>query len=133
MNKAKESAHVRKARRKLKQQFVEEHKMINKKALEQMSISIKRWISRHSGERISLLSKTFTLFDENQHPASPQDHYINELSRSIMSGKIPSEEKGQVQQVEPVEQEALVGPVKPIEPQTEAHETPKPLEGRVTF
>lgn len=130
MNKVKESAHVRKARRKLRQQIAEEHKMINKKALEQMSISIKRWISRHSGERISLLSKTFTLFDENQHPASPQDQYINELSRSIMSGKIPSEQEVQEQKVE---QEVLVGPVKPVEQQAEAEVPPKPLEGRVTF
>lgn len=118
--KAKESAHVRKARRKLRQQLNEEHKKVNKKALEQMSISIKRWISRHAGERISLLSKTFTLFDENQHPAPPQDQYINELSKSIMGGVIPSEEVVKKQAVEaevPVEQPAEV----------------KPLEGRVTF
>jgi hypothetical protein len=123
INKAKESAHVRKARRKLRQQIADENKKINKKALEQMSINIKRWISRHSGERISLLSKTFTLFDENQHPAPAQDQYINELSKSIMGGVIPSEEAVKKQAEEVVE--AQVAPV--------ADSEIKPLEGRVTF
>lgn len=126
--KAKESAHVRKARRKLKHQIAEENKKINKKAIEQMSITIKRWISRHSGERISLLSKTYTLFDENQHPVPPQDQYINELSKSIMKGMIPSEEAVKKQAVEAKVEE----PVAPIVEQEAVVES-KPLEGRVTF
>lgn len=81
--KAKESRQVEKLRRKLKTQMAEEHKKINKKALEQMRITMKRWIQRHAGERINLLNKTFTLFDENKHPATSQDQYIASVAKRL--------------------------------------------------
>lgn len=110
---AKESAHIRKARRKLKNQLSEENKKINKKALEQMSINIKRWISRHAGERINLLSKTFTLFDENQHSVFPQDQFISQLAQALVKEPSPEEVP-----------EATID-------LTEA--VAKPLEGRISF
>lgn len=60
---AKESAHVEKARRKLKQQLASEQNKINPAALEQMTNAIKTWISRHAEERIDLKQKDIKTVD----------------------------------------------------------------------
>jgi hypothetical protein len=77
--KAKESAQVKKARKKLKQQLDTEHKRITKEALDKMTESIQRWISRHANERLPLKDKSFTLFDENQHSARTKSKFIQHL------------------------------------------------------
>lgn len=84
--KAKESAQVQKARRKLKKQLGGENKRVNKKALEQIRETMKRWIRRHDGERINLMNKTFTLFDENKHTERSHDRHIQALMQRLQKG-----------------------------------------------
>lgn len=86
--KAKESPHVEKARRKLREQFAIEESRITPAALEKMSSAIKTWISRHSQERINLKSKEFTtLFDKNQHPATVKSKFVSKLLDQLKSTK----------------------------------------------
>lgn len=84
--KARESQQIQRLRRKIKEQIHDEHKQINQKALEQMRKAMKRWIGRHSEERISLLNKTITLFDENKHTERPHDKQISALMKQIQKG-----------------------------------------------
>lgn len=78
--KAKESPHIEKARKKLREQLASEESKITPAALEKMTSAIKTWISRHSQERIDLKDKEFTtLFDRNQHPATVKSRYVSKL------------------------------------------------------
>src|SRR5262249_44866292 len=83
MMKAKESAQISKARRKLLQQMAEENKHITTQALEQIRKSMHYWIARHSGERINLKAKEITIFDENRHSAQPQNRFILDLLQHL--------------------------------------------------
>lgn len=87
MIKAKESAQVLKARKKLMQQMAEENEHITAQALDKIRKSIHYWIARHAGERIDLKSKEITLFDENRHSVGPQNKYILNLLQSLQSGR----------------------------------------------
>ncbi len=81
--KAKESAQIAKARKKLKQQIVEEHKHINEHALQEMRKVIQHWIARHEQERVDLKDKTITLFDENKHTVQPKSKFISSLMKNL--------------------------------------------------
>lgn len=81
--KAKESAKILKARKKLKQQMAEENKHITSQSLEKMSKAIQHWISRHSRERIDLKNKEITFFDENTHSAQPQSRFVYNLLKTL--------------------------------------------------
>jgi hypothetical protein len=76
-NIALESEKTKKAREKLKKQFLEIEKKITPEALKQKSIEIHRWISRYAQHRVTLKNKNISLFDENQNTA--------EISRNISS------------------------------------------------
>ncbi len=78
MKKAKESAHVRRTRKKLERRMAEIDAKITPSALNEVSENIHKWISRHDAERIKLKG-TFKLFDSNEHPAQSKSHYVNEL------------------------------------------------------
>ena len=66
---AKESQKTLKAREKLRKRLEMMDAKITKEALEQKSIEIHRWISRHADNRIALKDKTIALFDENENAA----------------------------------------------------------------
>ncbi len=83
MIKAKESAQVTKARKKLLQQMGEENKHITAQALDQIRKSMHYWIARHAGERVNLKTKEITIFDENRHSASPQNRFILNLQHHL--------------------------------------------------
>lgn len=85
--KAKESRQIKKARKKLKKQFASEEKKINAEALQRMDRAIHHYINRHAGERIDLKSKTFTLFDENKHPATPESKFVLEMLKDLQQEK----------------------------------------------
>lgn len=78
-SKAKESAQIRKYRRKLKKQMESETALMNETALKKVKESIQLWISRHSGDRINLQDKSISLFDENRHPARTESAYVQNL------------------------------------------------------
>lgn len=83
-SKAKESPHVEKARRKLREQLEKESSQIVPAALAKMSSAIKTWISRHAQERIDLKDKEFvSLFDQNQHPATVKSRYVSKLLNQL--------------------------------------------------
>lgn len=88
MNKAKESTQISKARKKLLQQMADENKHITAQALDNIRKSIHYWIARHADERISLKSKEITLFDENRHPAKPQNRFILDLLYNLKDNSL---------------------------------------------
>jgi hypothetical protein len=83
--KAKESAQIQKARKKLKQQLAAAEKRINTEALQEMSKIIQAQITRHNPERISLKKKVVTLFDENTHPAKTESKFVMRLLHQLKS------------------------------------------------
>lgn len=82
-DKAKESAQVQKARKKIKDQLADAEKRINPEALHEMARIIQLQLSRRSSERINLKNKTVTLFDENQHSAKTESKFVNRLLKQI--------------------------------------------------
>lgn len=86
---AKESKQVQKARKKLKLQLQEEHKLVTESALKKVSDDIKTWISRHAQDRIQLKKKDISLFDENQHPAKLHSRFVKHLLKDL-SNPTPS-------------------------------------------
>jgi hypothetical protein len=66
---AEESLKTRRAREKLKKQLEVLEKKLTSQALEKKTIEIHRWIARHAPHRVTLRSKTISLFDENQNAA----------------------------------------------------------------
>ena len=88
--KAKESAQIQKARKKIKNQLATADKRINIEALHEMSKLIRQQIARHANERVNLKSKLVTLFDENQHSAHTQSKFINRLLTQLKH-KTPKE------------------------------------------
>lgn len=91
MAKAKESAQIQRARQKILQQIEAAEKRITPESLSKMTLLIHRQLSRHSSERISLKTKSITLFDENQHSAKTESRFIGKLLQQIK--KIPNESK----------------------------------------
>lgn len=74
--KAKESTQVVKARQKLIKQIKNENKQLTHQALEKERKVMRQWIARHAPERIDLNTKSFILFDENQHSANVENKYV---------------------------------------------------------
>jgi hypothetical protein len=75
---AGESRHVQKVRTKLEKIFTSDNKKITPEALREEGKKIKKWITRHQGERINLQEKSIKL---SPAPASPEVQKIfNELT-----------------------------------------------------
>ena len=83
ITKAKESTQIQKARQKLSKQLSEENKRLNTSALNRTTQLIRRWISRHSNERVTLKGKQIKLFDENKHSEKAHSKYVNRLLQQI--------------------------------------------------
>lgn len=82
--KAKESAQISKARKKIKEQILSQNKLTTSQALEKMTKWLQSWLARHAKERINLKEKrVVNLFDENQHPANTQSKYVSHLLKSL--------------------------------------------------
>ncbi|MCH9631073.1 MAG: hypothetical protein S4CHLAM37_10860 [Chlamydiia bacterium] len=69
-NIAEESLKTKKVREKLKRHFEKIDEEITQQALNRKITEIHRWISRHAMQRVTLKSKSISLFDENQNTAS---------------------------------------------------------------
>ncbi len=89
--KAKESAQVKKARRKLKAQIEAEQEKFDDAALRKTKAAMQRWISRNSAERVKLEDKSISLFDENRHPAKTQSKFVNALFHEIKHEAVDDE------------------------------------------
>ncbi|MBS0620919.1 MAG: hypothetical protein JSS61_05630 [Verrucomicrobia bacterium] len=99
-----ESLKTRKAREKLKRQLEAMDQVITPQALEKKTAEMHRWIERHAAHRVSLKSKGFSLFDENQNAAPLSERVsilADELSRKTQDqmGKLKAfmelEKKGE--------------------------------------
>lgn len=85
--KEKESPQIKRYRRKLKEQIEHEHEIMNESALKKVKQTIIQRLSRNTSGRISLEDKTFTVFDENQHPEPVHSKFVNDLFNQIRSGQ----------------------------------------------
>lgn len=77
--KARESAQIEKARRKLKRHLEDAEKRFNADALAKMMLLNQKQLERHKPLRINLKSRQVTLFDENQHPAKTKSTFVKHL------------------------------------------------------
>lgn len=81
--KAKESAAIAKARKKLKQRTEQDEKKITEAAIHAVRVKIEKQLMRHQAERIDLKDKRIALFDENQHPAKTKSVFIAHLLEQL--------------------------------------------------
>lgn len=81
--KAKESKQVERVREKLKKQLSIADKKVTQAALEKTRSDIAAWIQRHASERLTLKSKSLSLFDENKHPALSKSPYVKHLAHFL--------------------------------------------------
>ena len=95
-SRAKESAHVAKAREKLKQKIERENLRMTQEALRQMARVIELQLARHEGERINLKTKEIELFDENRHSAKVKSKFVAHLLGQLKAEKPKAELKGRV-------------------------------------
>lgn len=84
--KAKESAQVEKARRRLARKIAKEEKRMTNEALRQMALVIEGQLARHASERINLKSKEIELFDANRHPAVVKSRFVSQLLSELKAG-----------------------------------------------
>ena len=76
--KAKESAQIKKYRKKIKSEILEQNKKITPAALKRMSSSIKEWITLHRLGQASLKKKSI-VFDENAHSEKSHNQFVIRL------------------------------------------------------
>lgn len=79
---AEESFKTKRARQKLKKRLASMDAKITKKALEEKTMEIHKWISRHADRRIILKEKNISLFDENQNTVDVS-HKISKLAEKL--------------------------------------------------
>lgn len=82
IKKAKESAQVKRTRKKLERRLDEIDSKITPQALKEVTQDIHKWIRRHSAER-EKIPGTVKLFDQNAHPAQSKSQYVQEKLRQI--------------------------------------------------
>lgn len=83
---AQESLKTKKAREKLQKRLEVMDAKMTKEALEQKTIEIHRWISRHADNRIPLREKSISLFDENENAADISQR-ISKLAEQLQDGR----------------------------------------------
>lgn len=66
---AEESSKTKKVREKLKRHLQKIDDEVTPQALSRKITEIHKWISRHAMQRVTLKSKSISLFDENQNTA----------------------------------------------------------------
>lgn len=85
---AEESYKTKKVREKLKKHLEKIDSQVTQQELNRKIVEIHRWISRHAPNRISLKSKSISLFDENQNAAKYSQKIIGlitQLQKNIYS------------------------------------------------
>lgn len=87
--KAKESAQIQKARKKIERNLQTADKQVNPEALNKMGRLIQEQLKRHKADRISLKKRQIIAFDENQHSAAVKSHFILNLIKTIKHAKAP--------------------------------------------
>jgi hypothetical protein len=90
--KARESAQIMRARKKIEKQLQATENRMNIEALAHMRALIEKQIQRQAPERINLKKRQIVLFDENRHPAETQSKFVMHLLEKIKEGK-PAKEK----------------------------------------
>ncbi len=65
-----ESEKTKKSREKLKKKLDLLDRKVTPQALKKKTLEIHRWIERHAHHRITLKTKSISLFDENQNTAA---------------------------------------------------------------
>lgn len=81
--KAKESAALQRARKKLEKKFQEQNLLVSEKALIQMKKAMHTWLTRHSRERVPLEDKSIALFDSNKHSAKSKSRFVADLLEKV--------------------------------------------------
>lgn len=89
---AEESIKTKKVREKLKRHLEKIDEEITQQALNRKITEIHRWISRHAMQRVTLKSKSISLFDENQNTAK--------ISQKVSTFAIKLKEKLEVKVLE---------------------------------
>lgn len=79
---AKESPSVAKARAKLRIRFAEEEQRISSEALKEVGAALQQVLKRRAADT-QLRKRTVSLFDENQHPAKPQNRFVQRLIKEL--------------------------------------------------
>lgn len=82
--KAEESKQIKKARKKLEKQLLEESKRINEKAIHQMKKAMQAWIERYQHERVELQER-LELFDENRHSVKVKSKFVQQLMNQLQN------------------------------------------------
>jgi hypothetical protein len=78
---ARESEKVLKARIRLVKRIAALNAQVTKKAIQDKSLEIHQWISRHSNQRTPLRLKHVSMFDKNQNSAPTSKIVENALKR----------------------------------------------------
>lgn len=86
-SKAKESAQIEKARKKIEKKLQTAETRVNPEALSKMSRLIQEQLKRHKADRINLKKRHIIAFDENQHPAAVRSQFILNLMNTIRQEK----------------------------------------------
>jgi len=89
--KAKESAQIEKARKKIERKLQSAEKRVNPEALNKMGRLIQEQLKRHQADRVSLKKRHIIAFDENKHSAAVKSQFILNLMGSIKQEKSSKE------------------------------------------
>lgn len=89
MRNAEDSPQVARARRKIRDRFNEEDKLITPESLSGALKIIKSWIERHQFERIDLKQKNVELFDKNKSSASVKSKYVIHMMQKLQTAAKP--------------------------------------------
>lgn len=116
--KAPESEHIRKARRKLKKIMEAEAQEFSSERLEKMGEVMRQWLNRYAQERKPLTEKTIKLFDQNKHTAKTSSHYVKELRHKLKTSLGPALGEEEREKVTVGAMDKLKGRISRPEPKT---------------
>lgn len=89
LEKANESVHITKARKKIQQRLNAAEKKVNAETLASMSRLIKMQLNRHKSSRIDLKERQVTTFDQKTPYAKIESQFILGMIKKIKKGTIP--------------------------------------------
>ena len=90
-DKAKESSHIQKARKKIQQRLTAADKKVNEETLGNMSRLIKMQLNRQKPSRIDLKERQITSIDENARYAKIESQFIIKLIHEIEQENPPTD------------------------------------------
>lgn len=98
--KAKESAQVSRARKKLEEKLTQETRMLTAENLSKTVLSMQKWLTRHKSERVPLKNKKIKLFDANKHPKAATSQLVKQLRKRLEKTAASPSLKGRVSPTE---------------------------------